>query len=155
MFQAFNHQLLLPGWPRYPSGMRIHSSPFVFHSLQSVIDESSIMQSSHSKEFECLLQWITGEILHPTSVYLHWTLHLYWPPYWCIISSTLLKSHPVPTCISLMPVMYFWGCPCGVMVKAMDCGIVSEFVLKLHYYVHFRINTLGKGMNPLILPTTG
>ena len=39
------------------------------------------------------------------------------------------------------------------MVKAMDCGIVvSEFVLQLHYYVHFRANTLGKGMNPLILP---
>ena len=44
-------------------------------------------------------------------------------------------------------------CPRGVMVKAMDCGIVvSEFVLQSHYYVHFRTNTLGKGMNPLILP---
>ena len=40
------------------------------------------------------------------------------------------------------------------MVKAMDCGIVvSEFVLQSRYYVHFRANTLGKGMNPLI-PTT-
>ena len=45
------------------------------------------------------------------------------------------------------------GCPRGVMVKAMDCGIiVSEFVLQLHYYVHFRANTFGKGMKPLILP---
>ena len=45
------------------------------------------------------------------------------------------------------------GCPHGVMVKAMDCGIVvREFVLQSHYYVHFRANTLGKGMNPLILP---
>ena len=45
------------------------------------------------------------------------------------------------------------GGPHGVMVKAMDCGIiVSEFVLQLRYYVHFRANTLGKGMNPLILP---
>ena len=36
------------------------------------------------------------------------------------------------------------------MVKAMDCGIVvSEFVLQSLYYVHFRANTLGKGMNPL------
>ena len=27
------------------------------------------------------------------------------------------------------------GGPCGVMVKAMDCGIVvSEFVLQSHYY---------------------
>ena len=45
------------------------------------------------------------------------------------------------------------GGPRGVMVKAMDWGIVvSEFVLQSRYYVHFRANTLGKGMNPLILP---
>ena len=43
--------------------------------------------------------------------------------------------------------------PCSVMVKAMDCGIViSEFELQSRYYVHFRKNTLGKGMNTLILP---
>ena len=48
------------------------------------------------------------------------------------------------------------GCPRGVMVKAMDCEIVvSEFVLQSRYYVHFRTNTLGKGMNPLILPAMG
>ena len=42
------------------------------------------------------------------------------------------------------------GCFRGVMVKAMDCGIVvSEFILQWRYYVHFRANTLGKGMNPL------
>ena len=47
-------------------------------------------------------------------------------------------------------------CPRGVMVKAMDCGIIeSEFELQSHYYVHFRENTLGKGMNPLILPVYG
>ena len=46
------------------------------------------------------------------------------------------------------------GCPRGVMVKAMDCGIVvREFELRSRYYVHFR--TLGKGMNPLILPAMG
>ena len=46
--------------------------------------------------------------------------------------------------------------PRGVMVKAMDCGIVvREFVLQSRYYVHFRANTLGKGMNPLILPAMG
>ena len=50
----------------------------------------------------------------------------------------------------------FWGCPRGVMVKAMDCRIVvREFVLQSRYYVHFRANTLGKGMNPLILPAMG
>ena len=42
------------------------------------------------------------------------------------------------------------------MVKAMDCGIVvSEFELYSRYYVHFRANTLGKCMNPLILPAMG
>ena len=48
------------------------------------------------------------------------------------------------------------GCPRDVMVKAMDCGIVeSEFVLQSRYYVHFRENTLRKGMNTLILPAIG
>ena len=45
------------------------------------------------------------------------------------------------------------GCPRGVMVKAMDCGIVvCEFILQSRYYVHFWTNTLGKGKNPVILP---
>ena len=42
------------------------------------------------------------------------------------------------------------------MVKAMDCGfVVSEFVLQSRNYVHFRANTLGKGMNPFIIPAMG
>ena len=42
------------------------------------------------------------------------------------------------------------------MVKAMDCGIVvSEFVLQSRYYIHFRANTLEKGMKPLILQAMG
>ena len=45
------------------------------------------------------------------------------------------------------------GCPCGVMVKLLDSGIVvGEFEPQLRYYIHFRTNTLGKGMNLLILP---
>ena len=48
------------------------------------------------------------------------------------------------------------GCPRGVMVKAMDFEIVVyEFKLQSRYYVRFRANTLGKGMNPLILPAMG
>ena len=47
-------------------------------------------------------------------------------------------------------------CPHGVMVKAMDFGIVvCEFKLQSRYYIHFQANTLGKGMNPLILPAMG
>ena len=42
------------------------------------------------------------------------------------------------------------------MVKVMDSEIlVSEFELQSCYYVHFQTNTLGKGMNPLILPAMG
>ena len=48
------------------------------------------------------------------------------------------------------------GCPRGVMVKAMDCGIViREFVHQSRYHFHFRANTFGKGINPLILPAMG
>ena len=48
------------------------------------------------------------------------------------------------------------GWPRGVMVKAMDCGIVvREFVLQSRNCVHFRANNVWKGMNPLILPAMG
>ena len=77
----------------------------------------------------------------------------------------LLNSHYLSTIkkgvqhseISISTILNkFAGCPRGVMVKAMDCGIViSEFVLQSRYYVHFRANTLGKGMKPLILPAMG
>ena len=40
-----------------------------------------------------------------------------------------------------------------VEANVLDCDIgVSEFELQSHYYVHFRTNTLGKGMNLLISP---
>ena len=67
-----------------------------------------------------------------------------------------LISPPAMNSISLMSLALSNRqrvCPRGVMVKAMNCGIVvREFVLQSRYYVHFRANTLGKGMNPLILP---
>ena len=51
---------------------------------------------------------------------------------------------------------YMKGCPRDLLVKTLDHGIiVSEFELQTRYYVHFRTNTLGKGMNPLILPVMG
>ena len=58
-----------------------------------------------------------------------------------IVSNCKLKSR---TYIHLRTIT-LGGCPRGVMVKAM-------FVPQSRYYVHFRANTLGKGMNPLILP---
>ena len=43
-----------------------------------------------------------------------------------------------------------------LMVKAIDCRIVViEFELRSRYHVHFRTNTIGKGMNPLILTAMG
>ena len=48
------------------------------------------------------------------------------------------------------------GCARGVMVKAMVCEIEPrEFELQSRYYIHFQANTLGKGMNPHILPVMG
>ena len=42
------------------------------------------------------------------------------------------------------------------MIKAMVCEIEArEFELQSGYYVHFRANTLGKGMNIHILPAMG
>ena len=72
------------------------------------------------------------------------------------LSLLFLCSSRVLILMHLHSPQCWWGCPRGVMVKAMDCGIVvSEFVLQLRYFVHFRTNTLGKGMNPLILPAMG
>ena len=74
-------------------------------------------------------------------------------PYTLVLK--LLKREPSgrPQLRSPTLLTYLVGCPRGVMIKAMNCGIVvCEFVLQSRYYVHFRANTLGKGMNPLILP---
>ena len=44
----------------------------------------------------------------------------------------------------------------GEMVNELDCRIVvSEFELQSRYYVHLQTKTLGKSMDPLILPATG
>ena len=43
--------------------------------------------------------------------------------------------------------------PHGVMAYVRDYSFeVSEFEHQSSYYVHFRTNTLGKGMNSLIPP---
>ena len=40
----------------------------------------------------------------------------------------------------------------GVLANMLDYDIVvSEFELQSHCYIHFQTNTLGKGMNTLIL----
>ena len=41
-------------------------------------------------------------------------------------------------------------------LQAQDFGIeINEFELQSRHYDHFRINTLGKGMNPLIFLAMG
>ena len=65
--------------------------------------------------------------------------------------SFITKLYSIETLIEI-----YWGSARGVMVKTMDCGIVvSEFELQSRYYVHFRANTLGNGMNPRILLAMG
>ena len=50
------------------------------------------------------------------------------------------------------PFVQKWGkIKHGVMGKLQGI-VVSEFDLQSCYYVHFRTNTLRKGINPLILP---
>ena len=76
---------------------------------------------------------------------------IWWWWWWYAILNKSRRQHPTKNQLYgyLPPI----SCPRGVMVKAMNCGIVvREFVLQSRYYVHFRANTLGKGMNPLILP---
>ena len=39
------------------------------------------------------------------------------------------------------------GSPCGVVANVLDCDIiVSKFEQKSYYFVHFRTNTLGEGV---------
>ena len=48
------------------------------------------------------------------------------------------------------------GCPRGVMVKAMDCGIVvSEFEFQSRYYDDFRVNTIWERYEPPYPPSYG
>ena len=45
---------------------------------------------------------------------------------------------------------------CGVMANKLNCNILaSKLEHQLHYHAHFWVNTLRKGMNPLILHAVG
>ena len=53
------------------------------------------------------------------------------------------------------PIINSLGSPCGVVANALNRDIViREFKQQSRYYVHFRINSIGKGMDPLIPFTT-
>ena len=118
-------------------------SPHTFYSLRedtfnisSFIIISVLVTRTHAKEYSTDYSWIF--VMFPFSC-ISWYIHLIL----FVLNVLLYASFHIFT----------WECPPGVMVKAMDCGIViREFVLQSSYYVHFRANTLGKGMNSLILP---
>ena len=62
----------------------------------------------------------------------------------------LISSHALKSLKCLGKTLREGDCPRGVMVKALDCGIVvNEFELQSRYYVYFLTNILAKGMNPL------
>ena len=73
------------------------------------------------------------------------------------LSFSLFYLYPIPFLLFIYKFIFPFGeCPCGVMVKALDCGIVvSRFVLQSRYYVCFQTNTLGKGMSLFFLPAIG
>ena len=50
---------------------------------------------------------------------------------------------------------YMRKCPHGVMVKVLDCGIISKFKFQAHYYVRFWTNTLGERHEPPYPPSYG
>ena len=64
---------------------------------------------------------------------------------WCIRKNILALKNQLTKYIKV-----------GVMVKVLDCIIVEcEFELQSRYDVNYRTNTLGKGLNSLILPPMG
>ena len=71
------------------------------------------------------------------------------------LSSGSYKNVIKKMCLEII-YQFYMGCSRGVMVKAIDCGIiVSEFELQSRYYVHFRTNSFGKGKNANILRAMG
>ena len=82
---------------------------------------------------------LTSPAMTPCSSWMFCEMGENWPCDWGFVGYCLEDLFKI-----------VWGCPRGVMVKAMDCGIVvSEFILQSRYYVHFRANTQGKVWTPL------
>ena len=68
---------------------------------------------------------------------------------------SILMAHQHLMAILCQILFIYTGCPRGVMVKVMDCEIVvNEFVPQSVITFTFT-NTLGKRMNPFILPAMG
>ena len=101
----------------------------------------SLLSINEDKTRYCLCCWHCSKILFPTTKE-HWTAAKHILRY---LNGT--RNYGL---------FYSRGCPCGVMVKAMDCGIVvREFVPQSRYYIHFRANTLGERYEPPYPPSYG
>ena len=82
---------------------------------------------------------------------LHNLLNLCKNPLFFLRTFSYLYNHfySLYTDLEILTMHIRGGCPRGVMVKAMECGIVvSEFVLQSRYYIHFRANTHWERYEP-------
>ena len=146
---------------------------FCFHHINSYEEDGFLIMDlcSHQDQKvvgQLYIEAIRNETVHNSKSYFtRFVFPLNIDDNVCIIllfeSFILLKTNPaywslfvmVDSGVTLKWSILGWGCP-RVMVKVLDCGIiVREFVLQSRYYIHFRANTLGTGMNPFILPAMG
>ena len=151
--------MVLEKWGKWP-----YSCCFVGCCFQDLFNIAcSILCSSHQAFSQCVLSG-SMLILHDgfttlTPIYRYIYIYIYIYIYVVQFdgdSNSVFALYFNSLLFTLSSLLNLGGGPCGVMVKAMDCGIVvREFVLQSRYYVHFRANTLGKGMTPLILLAIG
>ena len=68
----------------------------------------------------------------------------------CFLSEASWKTTP----FEFIYLLLFFFNPHGVMAKVLECNLkISELELQSRYYICFRTNTIGKGMNTLIPPS--
>ena len=136
---------LLTFWPDFLEEIFSHSE----HFIENEIDGNNLVQV-----LVIMTDWVEQTSLNRIIFFLHDSSWM-----WLCVIIIFLQLTRARHFFRRFPsarAKIWGGYPRGVMVKAMDCRIVvSEFVFQSRYYVHFRANTLGKGMNPLILPAMG
>ena len=72
-------------------------------------------------------------------------IYAFWPTCPCLIFEFLASRAKF-----LQQLLYCDQLP-GILANVLDCALeVSEFKPQLRYQVHFRTNTIGKGINPFI-----
>ena len=132
-------------WKSYPEGIcrwwsefKSRRWLFAFHIVLISLGKVWIQRLS-------LQLWVNRRANH--------SLNLGWWLIWKMEFKPNLERDGFHQVIPALKTWNEWGCPHDVMVKALDCGI--EFKLQSHYYIHFHINTLRKGLNPPYHPICG